>query len=90
MFLSQLLSRANSRTACAILPISCGRSLINSAVLPERRSTARSSTAFEALLDCIDPGLFNRIIGGFAPPKEHPHDVMCLLRGFAPHHRRKN
>jgi hypothetical protein len=71
MFPSHLFSRANSRTACAILQ-SCGRSLIDNAVLPERRSTARSSTAFEALLDCIDPGLFNGIIGGFAPPNDTP------------------
>jgi succinate dehydrogenase flavin-adding protein (antitoxin of CptAB toxin-antitoxin module) len=33
---------------------------------------------FEALLDCTDPDLFDWIIGGFAPPKEHDHDVMRL------------
>jgi succinate dehydrogenase flavin-adding protein (antitoxin of CptAB toxin-antitoxin module) len=36
----------------------------------------------EALLDCSDPGPFDRIIGGFAPSKEYDHDVMHL-RGFA-------
>jgi succinate dehydrogenase flavin-adding protein (antitoxin of CptAB toxin-antitoxin module) len=30
------------------------------------------------LLDCTDPDLFDWIIGGFAPPKEHDHDVMRL------------
>jgi antitoxin CptB len=42
----------------------------------------------EALLDCIDPDLFDWIIGGFAPPKEYDHDVMRLLRCFA--RRRRN
>jgi antitoxin CptB len=44
----------------------------------------------EALLDCTNPGPFDRIIGGFAPPKEDDHDVMHLLCGFARHHNRKN
>jgi antitoxin CptB len=37
---------------------------------------------FEALLDCTDPDLFDWIFGGSAPPPEHDHDVMHLLRGF--------
>jgi antitoxin CptB len=37
---------------------------------------------FEALLDCTDPDLFDWIFGGTAPPPEHDHDVMRLLRGF--------
>ena len=37
---------------------------------------------FEALLDCSDPDLFDWIFGGSAPPPEHDHDVMRLLRGF--------
>jgi antitoxin CptB len=37
---------------------------------------------FEALLDCTDPDLFDWIFGGSAPPPEHDHDVMGLLRGF--------
>ena len=40
----------------------------------------------ELLLDCTDPDLFDWIIGGFAAPKEHNHDVMWLLRDFATHH----
>jgi antitoxin CptB len=40
----------------------------------------------EFLLDCTDPDLFDWIIGGFAAPKEHNHDVMWLLRDFALHH----
>ncbi len=40
---------------------------------------------FEALLECTDPDLFDWIIGGFAAPKEHDHDVMRLLRAFALH-----
>ena len=40
---------------------------------------------FEALLECTDPDLFDWIIGGFAAPKEHDHDVMHLLRAFALH-----
>jgi antitoxin CptB len=35
---------------------------------------------FEALLDCSDPDLFDWILGGIAPPPEHDHDVMWLLR----------
>ena len=37
---------------------------------------------FEALLDCADPDLFEWIIQGSAPPPEHDHDVLRLLRGF--------
>ena len=37
---------------------------------------------FEALLDCTDPDLFDWIFGCSAPPPEHDHDVMHLLRGF--------
>jgi len=44
---------------------------------------------FEALLDCTDPDLFDWIFGGSAPPPEHDHDVLRLLRGFcAGRHRR--
>ncbi len=42
---------------------------------------------FEALLECADPDLFDWVLGGFAPPPEHDHDVMRLLREFcAPRH----
>ena len=37
---------------------------------------------FEALLDCTDPDLFDWILSGIAPPPEHDHDVMRLLRNF--------
>ena len=37
---------------------------------------------FEALLECTDPDLFDWVIGGYAPPPEHDHDVMRLLRDF--------
>ena len=37
---------------------------------------------FEALLDCADADLFDWIIGGSAPPPQHDHDVMRLLRNF--------
>lgn len=37
---------------------------------------------FEALLECTDPDLFDWILGGYAPPPEHDHDVMRLLREF--------
>ena len=37
---------------------------------------------FEALLACTDPELFDWIIGGIAPPAQHDHDVMRLLRDF--------
>jgi antitoxin CptB len=37
---------------------------------------------FEALLDCIDPDLFDWIFGVNDPPPEHDHDVMHLLRSF--------
>jgi antitoxin CptB len=37
---------------------------------------------FEALLECTDPDLFDWILGGFAPPSVHDHDVMHLLRDF--------
>jgi hypothetical protein len=37
---------------------------------------------FEALLDCADTDLFDWIFGGSAPPPEHDHDVMRLLRDF--------
>jgi len=45
---------------------------------------------FEALLECTDPDLFDWIIGGFAAPKEHDHDVMRLLRAFALHRTRNH
>jgi antitoxin CptB len=38
---------------------------------------------FEALLDCTDPDLFDWVVAGIVPPKEHNHDVMRLLRSFA-------
>ena len=37
---------------------------------------------FEALLDCSDSDLFDWMFGGGAPPPEHDHDVMRLLRDF--------
>jgi succinate dehydrogenase flavin-adding protein (antitoxin of CptAB toxin-antitoxin module) len=37
---------------------------------------------FEALLACPDPDLLDWIVNGIAPPPEHDHDVMRLLRGF--------
>ncbi len=37
---------------------------------------------FEALLDCTDPELFDWMIGGIAPPPQHDHDVLRLLRDF--------
>ena len=37
---------------------------------------------FEALLECTDPDLFDWVLGGFAPPPEHDHDVMRILRDF--------
>ena len=36
----------------------------------------------EALLECTDPDLFDWVLAGFAPPPEHDHDVMLLLRDF--------
>ena len=36
----------------------------------------------EALLDCADPDLFDWIFAASAPPPEHDHDVMRLLRDF--------
>jgi antitoxin CptB len=36
----------------------------------------------EALLDCSDPDLFDWIFGVTAPPAQHDHDVMRLLRDF--------
>jgi len=38
---------------------------------------------FEALLECTDPDLFDWVLGGYAPPPEHDHDVMRLLRDFS-------
>ena len=38
---------------------------------------------FEALLECTDPDLFDWVLGGFAPPPQHDHDVMQLLRDFS-------
>jgi antitoxin CptB len=35
---------------------------------------------FEALLDCTDPDLFDWVTGSDAPPPEHDHDVMRMLR----------
>jgi antitoxin CptB len=37
---------------------------------------------FEALLDCSDPDLFDWILGASAPPAEHNHDVLHLLRAY--------
>jgi len=37
---------------------------------------------FQALLDCSDADLSGWIIEGLAPPRQHDHDVMCLLREF--------
>ena len=37
---------------------------------------------FEALLGCTDPDLFDWIIRGGAPPQQHDHDVIRLLRNF--------
>ena len=37
---------------------------------------------FEALLDCGDADLLDWIIGRSAPPAEHDHDVMRMLRSF--------
>jgi antitoxin CptB len=37
---------------------------------------------FEALLDCSDPEVFDWIICGSAPPPQHDHAVMRLLRNF--------
>jgi antitoxin CptB len=37
---------------------------------------------FEALLDCTDPELFDWMLGEIAPPPQHDHDVMRLLRDF--------
>jgi antitoxin CptB len=36
----------------------------------------------QALLDCSDADLFGWIIEGLAPPRQHDHDVMRLLRDF--------
>jgi len=36
----------------------------------------------EALLDCSDPDLFDWILSGSAPPTEHDHDVLRLLRTY--------
>jgi antitoxin CptB len=38
---------------------------------------------FEALLDCIDPDLFDWILVGLPAPREYDHDVMGLLRAFS-------
>jgi len=37
---------------------------------------------FEALLDCTDADLFDWIIEGRAPPPQHDHDLMRLMRDF--------
>jgi antitoxin CptB len=37
---------------------------------------------FEALLDCTDPDVFDWIVAGIAPPPQHDHDVLHLLRDF--------
>ena len=34
----------------------------------------------ESLLDCSDPDLFDWILGASPPPREHDHEVLCLLR----------
>src|SRR5258706_2823801 len=44
---------------------------------------------FEALLDCADPELSEWIFGVSAPPPEHDHDVIRLLRDFCTGHRPK-
>lgn len=38
---------------------------------------------FEALLDCPDVDLFDWIFFRIAPPPQHDHDLMRLLRGVA-------
>jgi len=38
---------------------------------------------FEALLECTDSEFFAWIIDGGAPPPQHDHDVMHLLRDFS-------
>jgi len=43
---------------------------------------------FEALLDCSDADLFGWIIEGLAPPRQHDHDVMRMLREFCAAHQR--
>jgi antitoxin CptB len=37
---------------------------------------------FEALLECPDAELFDWMIGRRAPPPQHDHDVMRLLRQY--------
>jgi len=37
---------------------------------------------FEALLDCTDPEVFDWIVVGIAPPPQHNHDVLRLVREF--------
>ena len=37
---------------------------------------------FETLLNCSDPDLFDWILNGSAPPTEHDHDVMRMLRTY--------
>jgi antitoxin CptB len=37
---------------------------------------------FEALLECPDAELFDWMISGRAPPPQHDHDVMRLLRHY--------
>ena len=39
------------------------------------------NSSFEEL-DCSDADLFGRIIEGLAPPRQHDHDAMRLLRDF--------
>jgi len=36
----------------------------------------------EALLNCADPDLFDWMSGEKAPPQEHDHNVMGMLRSF--------
>jgi len=47
-----------------------------------RLSTAQLGR-FEALLDCDDTDLFDRVTGRSTPPLVHDHDVMRLLRCFS-------
>jgi len=37
---------------------------------------------FETLLNCSDPDLFDWILSGSAPPTEHDHDVLRMLRTY--------
>ena len=38
---------------------------------------------YEALLDCVDPDIFDWVSGRTTPPFEHDHDVTRLLLAFS-------